>query len=100
MNDNNDIQRHNSRFVPVSLLGHELSLTRTLKWPGYHRREVMSNTSSTYHMQNVVILARWYEGTAQLLGLTEINHIYFSFVFWAELLPDGGEETRVPRENP
>ena len=45
--------------------------------------------------------ATWYEGTAQLLSLTELDRIYFSFVLLAEPLSDeGGEETGVPRENP
>ena len=52
---------------------HELSPTRTLKWPGRIRVQIMCNTSSAYHMQHVVQRATWYEGTAQLLNLTEFE---------------------------
>ena len=31
------------------------------------------NTSSAYHVQHVVLRAMWYEGTAQLLSLTELK---------------------------
>ena len=48
---------------------------------------IMCNTSSAYNMQHVMILAMWYEGTAQLLNLTERKS------------HQGGEETVVPGEN-
>ena len=52
-------------------------------------------------MQDAMLLALWYEGTAQLSSLTESNHIYFSFILLAEPLTDeGGEETGVHGENP
>ena len=45
--------------------------------------------------------ATWYEGTAQLLSLTQLNRIYFSIIILAEPLTDeGGVETGVPGENP
>ena len=46
--------------------------------------------------------ATWYKGTAQLLSLTEFKiHFILAFFPLAELLLDeGGEETRMPRENP
>ena len=54
-------------------------------------------------MQHVVLRAKRYEGTAQLLNLTNFNGIYFifSFILLAEPLTDeGGEETGVPRGSP
>ena len=45
--------------------------------------------------------ATWYEGTAQLLSLTELKSHLFSFILLAEpLTAEGGEETGVPGENP
>ena len=53
-------------------------------------------------MQYVVSRATWYEGTAQLLSLTEFkSHLFELYFILAEPLTDeGGEETGVPRENP
>ena len=48
--NNNWIQRHYSRFVTISSQ-RELSLTRTLKWPGRNRVQITCNTSSAYHVQ-------------------------------------------------
>ena len=51
----------------------------------------MCNTSS----------ATLYEGTAQLISLTEFNHLYFSSIVLAEpLIDEEGEETVVPEANP
>ena len=48
-----------------------------------------------------VLRAMLYEGTAQLLSLTEFKSHYFSFNLLAEPLTDeGGEETGAPGENP
>ena len=37
---NNHIPRRNSRFLTISLLRREPSLTRTLKWPGRSRAQI------------------------------------------------------------
>ena len=50
-NNNNRIQRRYSRFFTISSQRHKLSPTRTLKWPGRNRVQIMCNTSSGYHMQ-------------------------------------------------
>ena len=68
-NNNNCIQRRNSRFCTISSLCCKLSPTCTL-WPTHNRVHITSNTSSTHHMQHVVLRATQYEGTAQLLSLT------------------------------
>ena len=48
-----------------------------------------------------IMCATWYEGTAQLLSLTELKSHLFNFILLAEPLTDeGGEETGVPGENP
>ena len=72
-NNNNRIQRHKSRFFTVSSLRREPSPARTLKWPGRNRVQITCNTSSAYHVQHVVLRAKWYERTAQLLLLTEFK---------------------------
>ena len=48
-NNNNRIERCNSRFFNFSSLRRKLSPTRTLKWPGRNRVQIMCNTSSAYH---------------------------------------------------
>ena len=63
----------------------KLSPATTLKWLGHNRVQIMCNTA----------------GTAQVLSLTEIESHFFRFILLAEPLTDeGGEETRVPGENP
>ena len=72
VNDNNNrIERPNSRFFFLQ------SPTRTLKWPGRNRVQITCNTSSAYNVQHVMLRATWYEGTAQLLSLTEFNSHLF-----------------------
>ena len=71
------IQRHNSRLLTIFSLPCELSPTHTLQWPERNCVQTMYNTSSAYHMQHVVLCATWYEGTAQLLSLTEFkSHLF------------------------
>ena len=83
-NNNNGIQRRYLRLFTISSQRRELSLTRTLKWPRRNRVQITCNTSSAYHVQHVVLRATWYEGTAQLLSLTELKlHLFkLYFVGW------------------
>ena len=80
-NNNNCIQRHNSRFFTISSLRRELSPTRTLKCPGRNHVQITCSTSSAYHVPHVVLRAMWYEGTAQLLSLTELKLHLFELYF-------------------
>ena len=80
-NNNNRFQRRNSRFFTISSLHHEPSPTRTLKLPGLNRVQITCNTFSAYYVQHVVIRATWYEGTAQLLSLTELKSHLFELYF-------------------
>ena len=77
-NDNNNrIQRRYLKYFTISSQRRELSPTRTLKWPRRNRVQITCNTSSAYHVQHVVLRATWYEGTAQLLSLTELkSHLF------------------------
>ena len=73
-NDNsNHIEGRSSRFFTISSLHHKLSPTRQLKWPGSNCVQCMYNTSSAYHVQHVVLPVTRYQGTAQLLSLTEFK---------------------------
>ena len=80
-NDNNSIQRRNSRFFTIPSLRHEPSPTSTLKWPGHNHVQITCNTSSAYLMQYVMSHAKWCEGTAQLLNLTELKSHLFELYF-------------------
>ena len=74
-NNNNRIQRRYSRFFTISSQRRELSPTRTLKWPGHVQHiERLSRAS-------VMLRATWYEGTAQLLSLTELKSHLFVEVY-------------------
>ena len=76
-NNNNRIHKRNLIFFTNSSLRPEPSPTRTLKWPGRNRLQIMCNTSSACHVQHVVLRATWYEGTAQLLSLRELkSHLF------------------------
>ena len=80
-NNNNRIERCNSRFFTISSLRRESSPTCTLKWPGPNRVQITCNTLSAYHVQHVVIRATWYEEAAQLLSLTEMKSHFFELYF-------------------
>ena len=57
-----------------------LQHVRTLKWPGHVQHiERLSRAS-------VMLRATWYEGTAQLLSLTELKSHLLSFILLAEPL--------------
>ena len=53
-NDNDSIERRDSRYFSISTLCRELSPTRTLKWLGRNRAQITCNTSSAYRVQRVV----------------------------------------------
>ena len=80
-NINNHIQRRYSRFFTISSQRREMSPTRTLKWPGRNCVQITCNTWSAYHVQHVVLRATWYQGTAQLLSLTQLKSHLFELYF-------------------
>ena len=55
----------------------------TFTWSGRNRVQITCNTSSAYHVQHVVLRATWYEGTAQLLSLTEFKLHLFDLYFFS-----------------
>ena len=100
--NNNRIQRRYSRFFTISSQHRELSPTCTLKWPRRNHVQIPCNTSSTYHVQHVVLRATWYEGTAQLLSLTELKSHLFElyFVGWIIKLMKEGRKPEYPEKTP
>ena len=98
----NRIQRRYSRFFTISSQRRELSPTRTLKWPRRNRVQITCNTSSAYHVQHVVLCATWYEGTAQLLSLTELkSHLSeLCFVGWIIKPMKEGRKPEHPEKTP
>ena len=66
--------------------------------------QITCNTSSAYHVQHVVLRATWYEGTAQLLSLTEVkSHLLELYLTGWTIKPikdEGREKAGVPGENP
>ena len=76
----------NQNSFTISSLRRELSPTRTLEWPECIRVQITCNTSSAYHVQHVVLRATWYEGTAQLLNLTEFEIAFFfsALFYWLD----------------
>ena len=79
-NNNNRIQRRYSRFFTISSQRREPSPTRTLKWPGRNRVQITCNTERLSRA-SVLLRATWYEGTAQLLSLTELKSHLFELYF-------------------
>ena len=80
----------------------ELSPTRTLKWPRLIRVQITCNTSSTYHVQHVMLRATWYEGTAQLLSLAELkSHLFELYFIGCIIKPmQEGRKPEYPEKTP
>ena len=69
-------------FFTISALRREPSPTRTVGSSGPDTIVCKSRaTSSAYHVQQAVIRATWYEGTAELLSLTEFKSHLFELCF-------------------
>ena len=43
--------------------------------------QITCNTSSAYHVHHLMLCVAWYEGTAQLLSLTELKLHLFELYF-------------------
>ena len=115
-NNNNRIERRYSRFFTVSSQRRELSPTRTLKWPERNHVQITCNTLSkwNYHVtchlvrrdssasEIVMLHATWYEGTVQLLSLTELKSHLFElyFIGWTIKLMKEGRKPECPEKTP
>ena len=88
-NNNNDnrIERHNSRFLAISSLRHELSPTRTLKWPGRNHVQITCNTPDAYHLHPAVFHLVRRDSSAVKLDRVEITFILALF-YWLKPLTD------------
>ena len=81
-NNNNRIQRRYSRVFTISSQRHELSPTRTLKWPGRSRVQITCNTSSAYHLQVLCYVSLGTKGQlSYLLSLTKLKSHLFELYF-------------------
>ena len=100
-NNNNCIQRRYSRSFTIFSQRRKLSPKRMHKWPGRNRMQITCNTLSAYHMQ-VSLRATWYEGTAQLLSLTELKSHLFElyFIGWTIKPMDEGRKPEYPEKTP
>ena len=78
-------------MLTISSLRRELSPTRTLKWPWHNCVQLPCNTSGAYRVHNMSCKT-WYEGTAQLLSLTELKwHLCeLALCYWPKPLTDEG----------
>ena len=90
----------------ISSLCHELFPTCTLQWSGHNRVQITCNTPSaylllTYHVQQVVYQVVWRDSSAIDYIWQSSHRICLGLILLAEQLTNkGGEETRVPGENP
>ena len=100
-NDSNNkhIERCNLKFT-ISSLRLELSPTLMLKWLGCSCVQVTCNTSSTYHVQHVVCRVVQRDNSAIKFDRVEIAFVFTLFYWLKPLTDEGGDETRVPGENP
>ena len=94
-------------FFTISSLCRELSLTRTLKWPGHNQPIKRKSCAAQRELITCNIsCATQFEGAAQLglgLGLgclTELKSHLFEILLAEALSDEEGEENGVPRENP
>ena len=84
-NNNNDnrIERRNSRFSTISSLRRELSPTRTLKGAIICKSRATHRALFTCNVSR----ASWYEGTAELLRLTD-SRLFRLYFYWLRRLTD------------
>ena len=81
-NDNNNrIQRRYLRCFTISSQRRELSPTCTLKWPGAQPCANHVQHIERLSHASVMLHATWYEGTTQLLSLTELKSHLFELYF-------------------
>ena len=97
-NNNNRIQRRYSRFYIISSQRHELSPTRTLKWPGRNHVQHIGRFSRA----SVMLRAICYKGTAQLLSLTEMKSHLFElyYIGWIVKPMKEGRKPEYPEKIP
>ena len=100
-NNNNRIQRRYSKFFTISSQRRKLSQTCA---------QVARAQSCANHVQrierlsraSVVLRATWYEGTAQLLSLTELkSHLFeLNFIGWTIKPMKEGRKPEYPEKTP
>ena len=96
----NCIQRRSSRLFTIFSLCRVLSPTLTLKWPRHNRVKITCNTSSAYHVQHVVCHLVRRDSSSIKFDRVEIAFNLALLYGLKPLTDEGGEETRIPGENP
>ena len=81
INNNNCIQRRNSRFFHNRLVAPRTVSNTYAQVARRIRVQITCNSSSAYHVQHTVLYATWYEGTAQLLNMTVLKSHLFELYF-------------------
>ena len=89
-------------FFTISSQHRELSPTRTLKWPGRNPCANHVQHIERLSRANVMLRATWYEGTAQLLSLTELKVDLFElyFIGWTIKPMKEGRKQEYPEKTP
>ena len=98
-NNNDSIEKRNSRFFTISSLRRKLSPTCTLKWPGCNCVQITCNTSGAYHVQHVMCHLVRRDSSA-----IKFDRVYirFSSALYP-LIPlahEGGKEPKYLKKNP
>ena len=79
-NDNNN--NNNNNNIIIIIIAFKCANRDFLPSPHCtaNREQITGTTSSAFHVQQLVLRATWYEGTAQLLSLTEFkSHLCLAF---------------------
>ena len=81
------------RDCTISSLRRELFPTRTLKWPGHNREQIMCNTPSACHRQYVCQVVRR-DSSAIKFDRVKVSFTLAFYFFWLKpLTNEGGKET-------
>ena len=96
--DDDRIERRNTRFPTSCSLRHELTPTRTLKWPGRCRVQITCNTQSAHRVQHVVCHFLRRDGSAIKVGGAKIAFILAVFYWLKRLIDEGGEELKQKKQ--
>ena len=101
-NNNNRIHRRYSRFFTISSQRRELSPTRTFKWPAHVQHIDHVQHIERLSRASVMLRATWYEGTAQLVSLTELKSHLFElyFIGWTIKPMKEGRKPEYPEKTP
>ena len=78
----NDTERRNSKICIFSSLGHELSPTPTLNWPGPNRVKITCSTSGDHQVRHAVCQVVGKDSSAIKFDRVEIAGFLFCFILF------------------